>query len=171
MTTDVEVYSALKYRIEVSPVTGTHSYYNSANQLHREGGPAIEWPNGSKEWCQNGLRHRTDGPAIEYASGKKEWYQNGLRHRTDGPAMTHPDGTSVWYQNGRLHRENGPACVWSDGGTEWWQNGQRHRIDGAAVEWVSYQEWWIMACNTQNKAIAHSSKLWDTLYDHSCRTI
>ena len=167
MTTDVEVYSALKYRIEVSPVTGTHSYYNSANQLHREGGPAIEWPNGSKEWCQNGLRHRTDGPAIEYASGKKEWYQNGLRHRTDGPAMTHPDGTSVWYQNGRLHRENGPACVWSDGGkmanaivlTVLQLNGSVTKNGGS------------MACNTQNKAIAHSSKLWDTLYDHSCRTI
>ena len=44
MTTDVELYEALKYRVEVSPATGTRRYYNSANQLHREDGPQSNGP-------------------------------------------------------------------------------------------------------------------------------
>ena len=69
MTTVAELYSALKYRVEVSPVTGTHSYYNAAGQLHCDEGPAIVRVDGTLAWYQNGKRHRTDGPAIEYASG------------------------------------------------------------------------------------------------------
>ena len=71
-----EVFDALKYRIEVD-ARGTRWYYNSAGQLHRDDGPAIEYPDGSKSWCQNGQLHRTDGPAVEYASGDKVWYING----------------------------------------------------------------------------------------------
>ena len=73
-----EVFNALKYRIEVDGL-GNRFYYNSANQLHREGGPAIEHRCGANGWYQNGLRHRTDGPAIECADGTKRWYINGVR--------------------------------------------------------------------------------------------
>ena len=73
-----EVFEALKYRIEVD-MRGTRWYYNAANQLHREGGPAIEHKSGANGWYQNGLRHRTDGPAIIWANGKMERWINGVR--------------------------------------------------------------------------------------------
>ena len=72
MTTLAELYSALKYRVDVNPITGTRRYYNSAGELHREDGPAIEWYNGACEWFQNNQLHRTDGPAIEYTNGHTE---------------------------------------------------------------------------------------------------
>ena len=72
------VFDALKYRIEVD-CHGSRFYYNSADQLHRENGPAVEYAGGTKEWCQNSQRHRIDGPAIEFASGHKHWYINGVR--------------------------------------------------------------------------------------------
>ena len=62
------VFDTLKYRIEVDKF-GTRRYYNSANQLHRENGPAVDDANGHKEWWQNGQRHRIDGPAIEWCNG------------------------------------------------------------------------------------------------------
>ena len=73
-----EVFDALRYRVEVDE-RGTRWYCNSAGQLHRIDGPAIEYPNGNKEWWQNGQRHRTDGPAIEWDSGDKAWFINGER--------------------------------------------------------------------------------------------
>ena len=70
------VFDALKYRIVVNEY-GTRMYYNSANKLHRDDGPAVEISDGDKFWYQNGLRHRTDGPAIATPSGYKAWYING----------------------------------------------------------------------------------------------
>ena len=67
------------------------------------------YANGYKEWCLNGKLHREDGPACEYPSGTKEWYLNGKRHREDGPACENANGTKVWYLNGKRHREDGPA--------------------------------------------------------------
>ena len=58
------VFDALKYRIEVDQF-GTRRYYNSAGQLHRTDGPAVEYSNGDRVWYQNGFLHRIDGPAIE----------------------------------------------------------------------------------------------------------
>ena len=71
-----EVFDALKYRVEVSKY-GTRRYFNSAGQLHRTNGPAVEYADGTTLWYQNGLRHRTDGAAIEYSDGDKDWYING----------------------------------------------------------------------------------------------
>jgi len=45
-------------------------------QLHREGGPAVEWENGNREWWLNGQLHREGGPACEYADGTRAWYLN-----------------------------------------------------------------------------------------------
>ena len=73
-----EVFEALKYRIDVD-TRGTRWYRNVMGQLHRIGGPAIEYTNGSKEWWQNGQRHRIDGPAIEWRNGVRFWYINGKR--------------------------------------------------------------------------------------------
>jgi len=55
----------------------TIRWYNSKGKLHREGGPAIEWANGTKYWYINDKCHREDGPAIEWANGTKYWYING----------------------------------------------------------------------------------------------
>ena len=95
-----EVFDSLKYRIEVDK-RGTRRYYNTAGQLHRTDGPAIEWANGHKFWYQNGIRHRVGGPAIEYADGEQWWYQNNQLHRTDGPAIEYADGTKEWWVNGQ----------------------------------------------------------------------
>ena len=73
-----EVFDALKYRIKTNRF-GTRFYYDTNGQLHRTDGPAIEYVDGSKSWCQNGQRHRTDGPAVEWPGGSKAWYINGER--------------------------------------------------------------------------------------------
>ena len=123
---------------------GIIMYYNNLDQLHREDGPAVEWPDGHKVWYQNDKLHREDGPAIEWVNGHKAWYVNGKRHRTDGPAFEDKDGTKHWYQNGLLHRVDGPAVEWSSGSKSWYLNGKRHRVDGPAVENVDrYKEWWL----------------------------
>ena len=70
-------------------------------QRHREDGPAIEYPNGTKYWYLNDQRHRTNGPAIEDANGYKAWYLNGQPHRTDGPAIECTDGYKAWFLNGQ----------------------------------------------------------------------
>jgi hypothetical protein len=94
-----EVFDALKYRTVVDR-HGTRRYYNGAGLLHRNHGPAIEFPNGLNYWFQNGQLHRTDGPAIEYAGRSKTWIQNGRRHRTDGPAVEYTNGRKMWFING-----------------------------------------------------------------------
>ena len=71
MTTEAELFEALKYRIEVGPVTGTRRYYNSKDQLHREDGPAIVRMDGSMAWYRNDLRHREVGPAVVDANGAR----------------------------------------------------------------------------------------------------
>ena len=94
-----DVFDALKYRVEVD-ISGTRRYYNAANQLHRDDGPAVEWADGTKLWYQNGLLHCTDGPAIEWSDGTKSWYQSDKLHRIDGAAIEYPDGDKSWYING-----------------------------------------------------------------------
>ena len=48
------------------------------NKLHRDGGPAAVYTDGTKHWFQNGKHHRIDGPAREYANGEKYWYIEGV---------------------------------------------------------------------------------------------
>jgi hypothetical protein len=80
MTTDAELFDALKYRVVVNPDTGTRRYYNHAGRLHCEDGPAVICPTWGKEWWQNGRRHRLDGPAIEYEGVHKEWWIHGVEY-------------------------------------------------------------------------------------------
>jgi len=155
----------------MSPTKTVDSYgiitYKLNGELHREDGPAKEWPDGSKEWYLNGELHREDGPAkeytngekywygngklhrehgpaVEYANGTKAWYLNGERHREDGPAREYADGDKEWYLNGKLHREGGPAVERSHGDKFWYRNGELHREDGPALEWASgFKEWYF----------------------------
>ena len=77
-----------------------------------------------KCWIKDGfLMHREDGPAIEYYDGSREWCIDGYRHRIDGPAVEQPNGYKAWYINGKLHRENGPAVEHPDGTKQYWLNG------------------------------------------------
>ncbi len=48
-------------------------------QLHREDGPACEYPDGSKFWCLNGQFHREDGPALVWVDGTKSWFLLGTK--------------------------------------------------------------------------------------------
>ena len=102
---EVEVFDALKYRIDVDE-DGTRHYYNSAGKLHRENGPAVEYADGHVEWYQNGLLHRNHGPAAIWWNGTKEWYQNGQLHRIDGPAIEWASGRKDWYINGKRLTEH-----------------------------------------------------------------
>ena len=125
MTTLAKVFDALKYRVEVDSF-GTRRYYNSANQLHSDAGPAVVWHNGDEEWYQNGLRHCDVGPAVVDANGASAWYQNGLLHCVAGPAVVWPDSVSAWWLKGVRHRINGPAVEHTNGNKEWWLNGKKY---------------------------------------------
>ena len=59
----------MKYDIEIDEY-GTKRYYVN-EKLHREDGPAEEYPNGDKLWYKNGYLHREDGPAAEFSDGEK----------------------------------------------------------------------------------------------------
>jgi hypothetical protein len=47
------------------------------DKIHRDGGPAFEWPDGTHYWYKDGKHHRNDGPAVEYSDGNRMWYENG----------------------------------------------------------------------------------------------
>ena len=111
MTSAAELFNTLKYRIVVNPATGTRRYYNHANQLHREDGPAIEYSDGAKCWYRNGKLHREDGPAVIYHNGTRKWLLNGMPHRTDGPAV-----------------ESGSYCEWHIWGTRYTEEKYRQRL-------------------------------------------
>jgi hypothetical protein len=95
--------SYITYKVKVE-YDGTKKWYLNG-KLHREDGPAIEYPSGTKEWHLNGKLHREDGPAVEYWSGAKRWYLYGELHREDGPAIKTWNGNKRWYLNGVKHTE------------------------------------------------------------------
>lgn len=79
---------------------GNKEWRNEKGELHRLGGPAIEWSGGGGSWYLNGELHRLNGPAIEWSNGRKEWWLNGQRHRLDGPAIEWSGGYKEWWVNG-----------------------------------------------------------------------
>jgi hypothetical protein len=86
-------------------VIESRTEWRQNGKVHRTGGPAIEWTDGSKEWYLNGKWHRTDGPAIERANGDKFWYQNDKWHRTDGPAIERANGSKEYWIEGKIYTE------------------------------------------------------------------
>jgi hypothetical protein len=89
--------SSITYEVTVHE---RYTAWKLDGKLHREGGPAREWADGSKCWYTNDKLHREDGPACEWACGTKSWWVNGKRHREDGPAIERADGSKCWYLNG-----------------------------------------------------------------------
>ena len=133
-----------KQMIFKNKITAADVYYVNGKKHRDDGGPAVEHPNGHKEWQVNGELHREDGPAIIYSDGTEMWYRNDIQHREDGPAVEDTDGTKIWYLNGKRHRENGPAIIHPDGTQEWRVNGRQHRVDGPAIEHANgNKEWWV----------------------------
>ena len=63
--------------------------------------------NGTNYWYKKGTRdlHREDGPAIEYPNGDRYWYQHGKNHRLNGPAVELIDGTKCWCIDGKNYLE------------------------------------------------------------------
>ena len=55
---------------------------------------------GATFWYLHGVVHRDDGPAVEYPNGEKWWFQFGKEHREDGPAIERADGSKQWYRDG-----------------------------------------------------------------------
>ncbi len=114
--------------VEIANVNNGIVYYIKGTCiLHRDDGPAKIFAH-CKCWYINGLRHREGGPAIEWTDGTKEWYSHGKRHRLDGPAIEANDGIKVWYVNGNCHREGGPAVEYTDGEKHWFMHGKRYRV-------------------------------------------
>jgi len=63
----------------IDPVPLSRLWYG-VRGLHRRHGPAVELPNGRKQWMLHGECHRSDGPAVEAPSGEMGWYLNGQYH-------------------------------------------------------------------------------------------
>jgi hypothetical protein len=92
----------IEYNVKVFE-NGIRIWYLNGN-LHREDGPAVEYPDGGKTWWINGKPHRENGPAIEWY-GSRYWYKNGKLHRKDGPAIEDANGEKHWYLNGIEYTE------------------------------------------------------------------
>ena len=125
-------------------VINWHITVDGVQVLHREDGPACEYPSGAKDWYHNGKRHRIGAPAYISSDGEiEEWFVNGKRHRTDGPASV-TQYCQQWCVNGELHRVDGPAIEWTDGTKCWYVEGKRHRTDGPAIVTSGgSSEWWV----------------------------
>ena len=80
-----ELIDALSGYVEVSKA-GTIRHYNKHGKLHRIGGPAAIFADGTEVWYQNGELHRVGGPAVIHSNGEEHWYQNGSYLRTDRDA-------------------------------------------------------------------------------------
>jgi hypothetical protein len=54
-------------------------------------------------WLRNGWLHRdSDLPAVEHPNGDREWYVDGKLHRENGlPAIERKNGAREWWQLGR----------------------------------------------------------------------
>ncbi len=115
--------------------------------LHRLGGPAVIWENGTQEWYKNGKPHREgDRPAVVHADNTQYWYKNGKPHRGgDKPAVILPDGTRKWCTHGMLHRDGDkPAVICSNGDRFWYRHGKRHRYNDlpAVILADGTQQWY-----------------------------
>ena len=119
----------------------------------------VEYPNGVREWRKpDGTLHREDGPAIEWDNGYKQWCFNGMLHRKGGPAVEYPDGGSKeWFFKGKVHRTDGPALEKYDGDRHWLVNDLHHRTDGPAIICVEEQEvmWWLKGKRTCKKEVSN----------------
>jgi len=65
----------------------------------------IEWQD------ERGRRHRADGPAVVYPDGSKEWWLEGRLSRSDGPAIEDASGWCEWWIAGRDASSSHPVLL------------------------------------------------------------
>jgi hypothetical protein len=55
---------------------------DTKGNFHRLNGPAFVHKNGDCSWYRHGQLHRDDGPAVEWPSdGTEEWYKDGKPYK------------------------------------------------------------------------------------------
>ena len=98
-----------------------HEYkvVNPSNPFHVEKGDVYY----TKSSASNSPLHRDDGPAVIKPDGSKWWFQDGKHHRVDGPTIEMADGTKIWMLFGNIHRIDGPAVI-DDNGRRWYIEGE-----------------------------------------------
>lgn len=55
---------------------GIGSFHYKNDEMHREGGPAAIFKNGTIKYLVNGQYHREDGPAIIWHTGEEDYFLN-----------------------------------------------------------------------------------------------
>lgn len=78
---DFNKFKEAKYNVKVFI---DRTEWHQAGKLHRDGGPAIEYNDGTKKWYKYGKVHRDDGPAIIYGDRCERWYIKGYEYTKDG---------------------------------------------------------------------------------------
>lgn len=132
---------------------GNIVYLDMYDKPHRLDGPAVEYPNGDKEWYFHGELHRLDGAAAISHRGDKAWYVSGKKHRLDGPAIEVVNGERQWWIRGVKKTEEEFNRIvehvrveTSPGGDRFYLNGsgKLSRTDGPAGEKANGDRLWIV---------------------------
>lgn len=145
---------------------------NERGELHREDGPAVEYPSGCKFWWVDGKLHRIEGPACIWSGGYKLWYVSGkditpLVHELISKSPFSEDVHLVilakyfsQVSDFRLFRIVKPFLTEKEKSTNMHlnENGDKiysgkfdkyrygiHRIEGPAIEFLSGDNWWYIA--------------------------
>ncbi|GIW83232.1 MAG: hypothetical protein KatS3mg105_5039 [Gemmatales bacterium] len=75
-------------------------YVNELGELHRERGPAVMFPSGTRFYFRRNKLHRRDGPAVIRSDGTEEYWLHGVLHRVGGPAIVRMNGNHSYYMFG-----------------------------------------------------------------------
>ena len=92
-------------RLPAPEVTWCHH-----GKRHRLDGPATIF-NHCSRWYVDGELHRDGGPAVQYTDGSEMWYREGQLHRVDGPAYKCSDGTSYWLNGEKVSKKRHQKLV------------------------------------------------------------
>ncbi len=68
------------YKVSFGDDGATRWYDYRTNKLHRTGGPAVTYANGTLCYFKHGLRHRLDGPAMILQNEIKKWFIAGREY-------------------------------------------------------------------------------------------
>lgn len=79
---------------------GIKTYRDNKGRLHREDGPAVIYPDGSKFYHVNGSRTSITQPTSYFDNGYVEWNLYAIPHRDNGPACASPNGLLRWVDDG-----------------------------------------------------------------------
>jgi hypothetical protein len=148
--------------------TGDRWYYDEGEGYHREDGPAVEWPDGTKEWWYRDVQApvnsqeeferwlKMDGLLVKmwaimskdhlkrvcHPNGSVSWF----RDNGDLASFQYPNGSRFWYKgNGRIHhREDGPAFELINGVKRWYWNGKRVNVNNQEEfeRWLKMRAFW-----------------------------